>query len=757
MATSSSGELSGRRKLAAILFSDIRGYSKQMESDEDGMLRRLDEHNAIFRERVDQHGGRVIKTVGDAFMIEFGSAIDAVRCALAVQRALAERNERFEEETEKIIVRMGVHFGDVVERDGDLFGETVNLAARLEPQAPPGGICVSDAVFRQVRRKVDARVENLGPRTMKNIEEPMVLNSLTPAPEWLEPDTEKSEPRKFPIAIAVAVAAALVAVAVWSAATVAERNPFAITPEPSGAQGALAPAPRRGGVLRVGRHAPLGHLNPLDFVGTLSRTASDLVVEALVVNDDAGEPSLHLLESAEAVDRTLTLVLRDDVVFHPHPCLDSQSDRRATAKDLAYSIRLAARSVGFQLPVDGLEPYRSEKSDSLAAVQVVGARTVTVRLTHPTSLALAYLWPVQLLPHQLADCDEDLRAMSQLVGTGPFRMTKPKSGDRITLVRNDAYRDPQKRPVLDGVSLQPLGEGQDGVALVDNQELDVVLLDPSAFEGVVDETEGRPKLVGDHPNARMRPLSFRNKYLQLLLVVLRKDGPLGKRNVRRAVAFAMDRDALAAIHSRPLVPMPRFYPSGTLGRNVSEAGFNRDLEKAHRLLTEAGHPKGKGLEPIVLATPGDRVELARVMAKQLAEVGIRMRVEQVDLGGASAVYRDRKVDVLLIFTHTDKVGPEPFNFVTQALQPARKHDIVPQSVEGLLARLHTTQKRVDREPIYAALERELLEHAWTLPVALLEPGAAGEVLVAGSQVDGLGTGELPRDWPSRLWLRSRAP
>src|SRR6516164_9507077 len=142
------------RRLAAILAADVAGYSRLMGQDEEGTLAAL---RAIRHELVDpkikEHRGRIVKTTGDGLLIEFASVVDAVRCAVDVQRAMAERNADVAAER-RIEFRMGINIGDIIIEDGDIFGDGVNVAARLEALAEPGGICVSRVVRDQVRDKL---------------------------------------------------------------------------------------------------------------------------------------------------------------------------------------------------------------------------------------------------------------------------------------------------------------------------------------------------------------------------------------------------------------------------------------------------------------------------------------------------------------------------------------------------------------------------------------------------------------------------
>ena len=155
--------------LKAVLFTDIKGYSRLMERDEAAALRLLDAHNAIVREAIREHGGREIKTIGDAFLVVFDSAVEAVQCAVALQRALHAHN-RSAAQGPPLLVRAGVHVGDVLLADGDVLGDSVNLAARLESVAEPGGICVSDQVRQVVSRRLALPFVSLGHVPLKNIE-----------------------------------------------------------------------------------------------------------------------------------------------------------------------------------------------------------------------------------------------------------------------------------------------------------------------------------------------------------------------------------------------------------------------------------------------------------------------------------------------------------------------------------------------------------------------------------------------------------
>src|SRR5271170_5394680 len=176
--------MSETRKLAAILVADIVGYSRLAGADEDRILARL---RTLRSDLIDSttavHHGRVVKRTGDGSIIEFRSVVDAVRCAIEVQNGLRERNAGVPED-QKIQFRMGIHLGDVVEEsDGDLMGDGVNIAARLEGIAKAGAICLSEDAYRQVNQRLDLKVSDLGLTQLKNIAEPVHVYSLEIGPE----------------------------------------------------------------------------------------------------------------------------------------------------------------------------------------------------------------------------------------------------------------------------------------------------------------------------------------------------------------------------------------------------------------------------------------------------------------------------------------------------------------------------------------------------------------------------------------------
>lgn len=165
------------RRLAAIMFTDIVGYSLMMSRDEEQGMVLLQEHDRILSALIGDHEGTVLKKMGDAFLVEFGSAVDAVTCAVAIQQALKDHNDSLPKE-EHIVIRIGIHVGDVMVQGDDLFGEGINVAARLEPLAPAGGICLSQAVYQAVRSHSKVSAIRIGEVELKNIVEKYIIYKI---------------------------------------------------------------------------------------------------------------------------------------------------------------------------------------------------------------------------------------------------------------------------------------------------------------------------------------------------------------------------------------------------------------------------------------------------------------------------------------------------------------------------------------------------------------------------------------------------
>src|SRR5216683_7153750 len=171
--------MASTRRLAAIFAADVAGYSRLMEVDEEGTLERLKTHRRqLVDPKIKEHHGRIVKTTGDGLLVEFSSVVDAVRCAAEIQRAMADRETDLPEDG-RIKFRVGINLGDIIADGDDIFGDGVNVAARLEALAEPGGICISRVVRDQIRDKLPYAFEDRGEQSVKNITRPVRVYAMS--------------------------------------------------------------------------------------------------------------------------------------------------------------------------------------------------------------------------------------------------------------------------------------------------------------------------------------------------------------------------------------------------------------------------------------------------------------------------------------------------------------------------------------------------------------------------------------------------
>ncbi len=233
-----------RRKLAAILAADAVGYSRLMAANEEGTLRVLSAHRAVIDGIIAFHSGRIVGTAGDSVLAEFASPVEALRCAVEVQAALKTRNESLPEAS-RLQFRIGINLGDVMVKGDDLLGDGVNVAARLEGIAEPGGICISSSVYDQIAGKLDLGIDALGEKSLKNIERPVRVYRVRAGAS--SPRRPARGRRAAPYALAGLAAAAL------GAGWWAVRGPGAALPPPPPAP-AVRAAPD--GAAKGGESAP---------------------------------------------------------------------------------------------------------------------------------------------------------------------------------------------------------------------------------------------------------------------------------------------------------------------------------------------------------------------------------------------------------------------------------------------------------------------------------------------------------------------
>ena len=174
-----------KRKIAAIFAADIAGYSRLVAEDEEETLRRLASYRQVTDDFIAKSGGRIFNTAGDSILAEFPSAVEAVRCATEIQAALRTRNEHLPDE-QRMWFRIGINLGDVIVQGGDLLGDGVNVAARIQTIAEPGGVCISGSVYDQIRNKLTLQIKQLGERSFKNIAQPVRTFSIESTTSWPE-------------------------------------------------------------------------------------------------------------------------------------------------------------------------------------------------------------------------------------------------------------------------------------------------------------------------------------------------------------------------------------------------------------------------------------------------------------------------------------------------------------------------------------------------------------------------------------------
>jgi adenylate cyclase len=187
-----------QRRLAAIMFTDLVGYTALTQKNEALAMQLLEEHRRVVRPFFPKHNGREVKTIGDAFLVEFASALEATRCAFDIQQSLSELNSSRQED-KRVLLRVGIHLGDVIHDQNDVYGDAVNIASRIEPLASPGGICVTQQVYDQIKNKFEFPLSSLGQKNLKNVGEPIeVYRVILP---WEKKSESESNPEKSRIAV----------------------------------------------------------------------------------------------------------------------------------------------------------------------------------------------------------------------------------------------------------------------------------------------------------------------------------------------------------------------------------------------------------------------------------------------------------------------------------------------------------------------------------------------------------------------------
>ncbi len=514
----------------------------------------------------------------------------------------------------------------------------------------------------------------------------------------------------------------------------------------AGAEAARAEGTAADATLRFGDHEARLAYDLFSPVASPSARALAQVVERLAVRTPDGQVRPRALERWEERGSALDLFLRRDLQLHPHPCLPEGKARRADNADLAFSVTLAVRHGALRLPVAGAAKLLAGKADELAGVTWAAPTqgAVTLELKRPSAFVDLALTHVPLVPRELAGC-EDVRDLKQPVGTGPFSFSGPTETETIVLTRSPEYwrRDAEGAalPYVRSLELHYVSDVLDAIGRLGRGELDVLRLPVRILPEVAEDAGGpRPRLKPAYEStgaALATAPAPASHGVYGLRVMLRRKGPLRARAVRRAVAAALDREALAALHPRLVRPTGRLLESRFLGYDPALAVPRFDPEAAKRLLAKAGHKGGRHLDEVVVGyfpdEPADRA-LAKAVREQLSAVGIRVRLAELAAASLQAAREGRSVDAWVGTVYGETRGGQPHGFL---LDLADGPDGTGGKGARRLARkLRAARDREARARLYGRLEAALLKDLPLIPLAFPDPERAGDVLLVGGRVRG---------------------
>ena len=718
-----------QRRLAAVLFSDIEGYSEQMDQDEEGALTRLERHNQVFDREIQREHGTVIKTMGDAYMVEFSTARSAVKCALRVQSSLAEQDG------EPILVRIGIHVGDVIDQGGDLFGETVNVAARIEKFSPPGAVCVSEAVLQQVKRKVNATLTSLGVRELKNISTPFQLYALEPSDHLLvdgpatvvPPTTTRTESRGQWL-VAITLLLAMGGAGLWllkrsqptddgSMGAVASTSPEALE-SASGGGSAATQTLRVAITVRRGPSVVYPSAWSLDaYVSSLRR---DRLVELSA--DGAAQPGA--LAEWEAEGKGVRLVLRDDLEFAPAPCVAERADRGASSHDLLASLRLAVDRGVLSLPIDAAREDWG---------RVAGPRAVELTVTRP--FTMERLHNTFLVPREFESCRSDQGVDPP--GTGPHRLQS--STERSVLLEKAPkhwrhHRNPKMPPRLE-ILVAP-EKPSTAIHSVATGEVDILWLSsggPASFLDGAGTHDAKLKDRFAKAAVTVAPVALPPVIAPVVLAFASQGSQAIPRRLRRAISQALDRKVLSTHDPLPCKPSAGFLRIGALGYRPTRAVPPRNVAAARAVV----HQLGAQDRAITVGTSSRRRGMCAELARSVAEAGIRIDCREVAPEHLSRWLEEgADLDAMLINYFEPLHGRNPatyFRTLARALA-ALGHDtgeIIRQleEAEGL-------QTAEDRGRVFGAIEDLLVEDSAMIPIAQLSRDHVFDYWIIGSRVQG---------------------
>ena len=484
--------MSESRKIAAILVADVVGYSRLVGADEDRTLSRLRGlRSDLIDPAIDANHGRVFKRTGDGALVEFRSVVDAVRCAIEVQNGLAERNSGLPPER-RIEFRVGIHLGDVVEEsDGDLMGDGVNIAARLEGICEPGAICLSEDAYRQVKGRLDLAITDLGPTQLKNIAEPIRVYSLEVGkPAQAKPLAQKTRSALAVLAAGIAALFIVIAAGAWYLFVATRPAVVTTTATAPAASNAAAPA-----------EAPRFSIVVLPFANLSGDPAQDYLADALT---DELTTSIARLPFTFVIARNTAFTYKGKPV-----------DAKAIGKDLGVryvlegSVQPSATQVRVNVQLidaDSGAHFWAEQFDTPRADVLQTQDEIVTRLAHALQFQLPEAEVARLKRKPVANPDADDLAFQCLaaVRKSPEAVSKEAEAG-FRLCEQALAVDPNNvfalivlsikywQPVTHNLSADPKGDLKRGNELVSQAlALDPTLAYGHVFKAEILRDQGRP-------------------------------------------------------------------------------------------------------------------------------------------------------------------------------------------------------------------------------------------------------------------------
>ena len=731
------------------MFTDVVGYSRMMGDNELLTVERIKSHHRLVRQLLQAVAGKEQDSAGDGFLLLFDSALEALQFAVALQQTQRTENEKTPQ-LPPLMVRIGIHLGDILV-DGDaVYGEGLNLAARVEPLAEPGGICITHEVYSQVRHKVDLPIQSIGHRELKNIAH---------APELFRVELSKPSPtttRGRPWLLLSLLAVAAIVALCWllaflddgaghqsaNAGTADQTNSAKTStakqlarlkgPEPSGYSD---------GVMKLAYSDQLGTFDPYAIIGKSSRGILNYIIERFG-RFRQGRVVLGPIEkiTISPSGKRIELWPKEGVVFHKHPCFAKVVSRNVSPGDVVFSVGQMAKSGLLQLPIKGVYDFRRGATRTLSGVYVGKANQVVIELDRALPYVREFLAAVPLLPKALEGC-ENLRDLEQPVGTGPFRWHQ-RDTEGVMLKRFAEYwgKDGkgQRLPYLQGMEWRYMPDSGAAISALGRGDLHLVDLSwKDRVRYLRDPNSNNPRLKAEFDGLHAEPIvgsSPRVVNMLSLLPLYNEQNPLRALKLRQAIHVGTDRDALTRTMAQKVLPQARFLRPRMHGYNPSIGPVAFDRQKALRLLAEAGFPNGRGLRPLRLASASDLQKTYQTWIAQMAALGIR--VESVDLSvtGVEEAIKNQTVDAFWGRFSGMLMGHDPYYLFLTAAEVLRKFGYQGSTLLEAADRLGEKRQLEERKPLYARAEQLFLKSLPLIPFFTYAPDSPRTILLISKRV-----------------------